>query len=857
MKRSELKTHLLGTAVLVASACASGAAMAQSSGDARAAAQGGLDQIIVTGRAGGSEITEFESSVSITTFDEELIRDVAPLTLSDLFAEVPGVWAESSGGQSAANVFIRGIPAPGQFRFSKILVDGLPVFEEQGVGFLTPDGLFRIDGTTKRLEAVRGGTSSVFASNAPGGIFNHISKKGSQDPEGAIRVEWGDFGHRRVDANYAGPISDDTTFSIGGFYRVADGVRDPGFRADEGGQLRGSVTKDFGRGELTVNAGYINDRNLFLLAIPLDLDSSGDLTSIAGFDANFDTLVSDDQRFVSILRPDGGTDDFDLSDGIHNEAFNVGTEFIYELDGGWTITNRNRYIDGDIQFNSAIPFAFEDGNVFLAGQLATAQAAFGADVAEVIATFADGSPFELSGSGQAGNNGNGLIGTSGFFPVNTQIENFINDFQISKSVDFLSGTHNLTAGLYTSFYSIDQLQGFGTFVHEIDGSPRNLELTALDAMGVPLGTLTQNSFTNFAGGFFQNYSGDGEVIAFYASDEWDVTDRLRLDGGIRLEHVTIEGTTEAEAAFDVSANNSLLPPGSLPTTADDAVVSGTGQFTPFRDTFSEFAWSFGANFIIVDELAAYARVSDGFRTPDIDDLASATEAGADPEAVPVGDVFQVEGGFKVDIPGVEAFVTGFYSEIEELPFTEPVFDTNGNTVDASVTQSSSTLGIEAEVQTATFYGFSLNAKATFQDPELDNLSVAGGGITIDDAIFGNRVPRIPTRIVSIRPRYSFNDVAGVSGSIFADIYNVSDRFQDFSNEVLLPSYTSLGVGAQFYLENGVEVRVIADNVTNTIGLTEGNVRGDLFAPPSGDVTVATFGRPIVGRNIRVSLGYSF
>jgi len=853
MKRSHVKAKLLCAAAVAACGAGPGAAFAQAGEDG---AQG-LDQIIVTGRAGGSEITQFESSVSITTFDEELIRDVAPLTLSDLYLEVPGVWAESSGGQSAANVFIRGIPAPGQFRFSKILVDGLPVFEEQGVGFLTPDGMFRIDGATSRLEAVRGGTSSIFASNAPGGIFNHISKRGGDTPEGAVRVEWGDFGHRRVDANYAGPLSEDTTFSVGGFYRVADGVRDPGFRADEGGQIRGSVTRSFDRGEITVSAGYVNDRNLFLLAVPLDLDENGDLTSIPGFDANFDTLVSNDQRFVSILRPDGGTDDFDLADGIHNDVFNLAAEFFYELDGGWTVTNRSRYVSGEIQFNSAIPFSFEDGNVFLDSQLSAAQDAFGSGVAEVVATFAHGSPFALSTDGVGGNAGNGLIGTSGFFAVNTQIENFINDVQISKSFDFLAGTHNITGGLYTSFYSIDQLQGFGTYVHEIAGAPRNLELTAVDAAGDPLGALTQNAFTDYAGSFFQNYAGDGEVIAFYASNEWDVTDRLRLDGGVRYEHVTIEGVTEAEAAFDVSDDNSLLRPGDLPTTADDAVVSGTGEFLSFRDTFSEFAWSFGANYVILEDLAAFARVSDGFRTPDIDDLATAREGGGDPEAVPVGDVFQVEGGFKLNVPGVEAFVTGFYSDIEELPFTEPVFDLDGQTIDAAVTQSSSTLGLEAEIQTDTYFGFSLNAKATFQDPELDGLEVAGGGITIDDAIFGNRVPRIPTRIVSIRPRYEFNNVAGVSGSIFADIFNVSDRFQDFANGVLLPSYTTLGLGAQFYFENGVEVRVIADNVTNTIGLTEGNVRGDLFAPATGDVTTATFGRPIVGRNVRVSLGYRF
>ncbi len=855
MKYATLNKHLLASVACV-TGLVSGAAMAQDENEPAR----GIDEIVVTGRGGGSQITQFESSVSITTFDETSIKESAPLTIADLFAEVPGVWAESSGGQSASNVFIRGIPAPGQFLFSKILVDGLPVFEEHGIGFLTPDGLHRIDGTTRRLEAVRGGTSSIFASNAPGGIFNHITKRGTQDPEGRIAIEWGDFGHRRVDANYAGPISDNTTFSLGGFYRVADGVRDPGFRADEGGQIRGNITTAFDRGEFTVSAGYINERNLFLLAIPLDLDANGDLTSFPGFDANFDTLVSDDQRFVSILQPDGSTEDFDLADGIHNEAFNIGTEVTYELDNGWVVTNKNRYVDGETQFNSAIPFSFENGLTFLDGQLPAAQAAFGSDVVAVNATFADGTPFALAPSPTefGGNNGNGFIGTSGFFPVNSQYENFVNDFSIAKELDFLGGKHAFTGGFYASFYSIDQLQGFATFIHEIDGSPRNLDLSAVDANGNVLGTLTQNSFTNFGSAFFQNYSGDGEVLAFYAADEWSVTDRLRIDGGLRLEYQTIEGVTEAQGVFDASANNSLLTAGAPATTADDAIVSGTGQFTPFRDTFSEFAWSIGANYELLDSVAVYARASDGFRTPTLDDLAGVAGAGGNVEAVPVGDVFQVEGGFKISLPGVQSFITGFYSDIENLPFTEPVNDVNGNVIDATVVQSSSTLGIEAEVQTDEFYGFSLNAKATFQNPELDGLTVSGGGLTIDDsAIAGNDVPRIPGRIVSIRPQYAFDGVGGASGTVFADIYNVGDRFQNFGNSILLPGYTTLGAGARFNFENGVEILVVADNLFNTIGLTEGNVRSDLFAPATGDVTVATFGRPIVGRNIRVSLGYNF
>ncbi|MEO0881949.1 MAG: TonB-dependent receptor [Pseudomonadota bacterium] len=820
-----------------------------------------LDEVIVTGRAGNSAITQFESTVSISTFNEDAISDAAPLTLTDLFAQVPGVWAESSGGQSAANVFIRGIPAPGQFLFSKIHVDGLPVFEEHGIGFLTPDGLYRNDLTTSRLEAVRGGSSSVFASNAPGGIFNYLSKKGTQTPEGGLKLEWGNFGHFRVDANYAGPINEKTTFSVGGFYRIADGVRDPGFRADEGGRISGNITRELERGELTLSASYIDDRNLFLLPVPLDLDADGDLTDLTGFDANFDTLVSDDVRFTSLLFP-GGPEEFDLADGINNEAITFGSEFDYDLGSGFTLVNRNRYIDGETQFNSAIPFSFEDGNVFLAGQLDAAQTAFGPDVASVVATFTDdGSPFALSDAlGQGGNNGNGLIGTSGFFPVNSDYDNFINDLQISKSLDFLAGTHNFTAGFYTSFYSIDQFQTFGTFIHEIDGSPRNLDLTAVDADGAALGTLTQNGFDSFSGGFFQNYSGDGEIFAWYLSDEWDVTDRLRLDGGIRFETQTLEGTVEVPGTFNLSDSNSLLPTGSLPTTADDAVVFGTGEFLPFRETYDEFAWTVAGNYVIVDWLSAFSRVSDGFRTPTLDDLAS---AGADATGtIPVGDVFQVEGGFKVNLPYAQAFITGFFSDIDDQPFTEPVNDVDGNVIDATIVQASRTIGVEIETELGPFFGVSLNTKATFQDPDLEGLTVSGGGLTVDDEfIDGNRVPRIPGRIVSVRPRYDFSTadwgVGDADGSVFLNIYNVSDRFQDFTNTILLPGYTTLGIGGRLGFSNGVELAVTADNLTNTIGLTEGNPRTDLFAPGGADVTTATFGRPIVGRNVRVSLAYKF
>lgn len=183
-------------------------------------------------------------------------------------------------------------------------------------------------------------------------------------------------------------------------------------------------------------------------------------------------------------------------------------------------------------------------------------------------------------------------------------------------------------------------------------------------------------------------------------------------------------------------------------------------------------------------------------------------------------------------------------------------------IDATIIQASETIGIEVEADIGPFFGFSINAKGTFQDPELAGLTVSGRGLTVDDsAIAGNRVPRIPSRILSTRPRFDFEGqdigLGDSEGSLFLSIYNVGERFSDIGNSISLPGYTTLGAGARLGFFNGFELSVVADNLTNTIGLTEGSPRTDLFAPVGGDVTTATFGRPIVGRDFRVSVGYSF
>ena len=809
-----------------------------------------LEEIIVTG-VPTSRVTQFESSVAISTFSDYDIRESAPASITDLYLDIPGVWAETSGGDSAANIFVRGIPAPGQYRFTKLQVDGMPTLEESGIPFLPPESYLKLDPMIARVEAVRGGASTIFASNAAGGIINNITRKGSEQYEGYGELEWADYGQYRLGGFVSGPLSDRLRFASGGFYRISDGVRDPGFTANEGGQFRTNLTYDLPDGELNVYGSYINDRTIFYLPIPLDLDG-GSLTSLPGLDANTGTLTSDDVRIARVPLPNT-VEEYDLQDGIHTNSFAAGGTLDYTI-GEWTLSNKSRVVFGETRFNAIFSvFGVEDSQSYLTDddRLAAARAAFPGTESLVLRFSQDGvgneSTFVPANDGVGGNNGNGLVVESGWWSVDSQVQNFQNDFRLTRAFEAF-GKHAVTLGLYGSFASYDQRWQWNNILQEVGNSPRTLDVYAVDGAGTVVGAVTQNGFTQY-GTLYRNFSSDVRTLALYAAEEWQATSALRFDAGLRIESLRINGQSETPESFDLSDDNPLISAGDLQTLADDAVLAGSGVFVPFDENYTEFAWSVGVNYTATDYIAFFARANDAFRTPDPNDLAANPSGAGD---LPVNDVFQAEGGVKVDLRFLKVFATVFFSNLTDQIFSDPVLDEQGNSVEAQVLLNSETLGVEAELTAGPFFGFSLKARATFQDPEITGFEVVGGGFgVVGEEFIGNEVQRIAKRIISLRPRYDFL-TAFFDGSVFVDIYNVGDRFANNGNSIVLPGYTTLGAGLTLNY-NQIELTVVGDNLTNTIGVTEGNPRTDAFR--SGDSSIATFARPILGRNFRVMLGY--
>jgi iron complex outermembrane receptor protein len=341
-----------------------------------------VETVIVTGTA--QKRRSFDAAYANSSMSAQQIERFAPLNTVDLIGKLAGFGSEPSGGESGNNINARGLPVS-NFLFIPLLQDGLPIFQESQEAFLNADELQRVDLMTDHVEAVRGGTSPIYASNATGATINLITKKGTKEPQGSLRLTWGDYGLRRFDGQWSGPVSSDLLLSLGGFYRTDNGLRPPGFTADQGGQFRINATKLISGGEFTVYASRLDDKSAFYLPIPL-ADPRNPTASLSNLiDPHYGTLTSNDFQHAQLRTlngtPGGTIVNEDLSEGIHSKVTMIGASLDRKLGNGWTLSDKVRYTDGSVKFNALFSTtAPQDANTFLAGQLSRAQAGFGAGV---------------------------------------------------------------------------------------------------------------------------------------------------------------------------------------------------------------------------------------------------------------------------------------------------------------------------------------------------------------------------------------------------------------------------------------------------------------------------------------------
>nr|WP_256202312.1 TonB-dependent receptor plug domain-containing protein [Stenotrophomonas pictorum] len=211
--------HLLGLAVLAALSATAHASGAPTT----------LDKVVVTATGFEQKIPEAPASISLISREELAQRPYT--SLIDALRDVEGidVGMETTDKNGRATISMRGMPS----EYTLVLIDGR---RQSNVGSLYPNnfggGQFSylppLD-AIERIEVVRGPMSTLYGSDAMGGVINIITRRNQDQWQGSItqgftvqqEKEFGDV--RTTDLYLTGPLVKDTLgVAIRGSYYDAD-----------------------------------------------------------------------------------------------------------------------------------------------------------------------------------------------------------------------------------------------------------------------------------------------------------------------------------------------------------------------------------------------------------------------------------------------------------------------------------------------------------------------------------------------------------------------------------------------------------------------------------------------------------
>ena len=277
-------------------------------------------------RSGG--VKKLEASYNIVTANEEEIRRANPKSTADLLKISPGMWPESTRRPDRRQHRDRGLPGRRRRAVLHDAADGLAAVRHADAVVLRDDQHL----PARRHRALGGDP----AGRTVGGVRRRADGRDRQLPaEDRHRDSGGQLRASRTatkiscaSTDSAGfPLGEDWYGSVGGFWRTSDGVRDPQFKADEGGQLTATLKHESDSGQAHVLCALPRRQEPVHHADPGDPDAARDnFSEYPGFDPLTSTYNSNAIRHVRLDGYPGGGTNADLANGRGAQMFFLGAQ---------------------------------------------------------------------------------------------------------------------------------------------------------------------------------------------------------------------------------------------------------------------------------------------------------------------------------------------------------------------------------------------------------------------------------------------------------------------------------------------------------------------------------------------------
>lgn len=153
----------------------------------------------------------------ISVINQQAIQTAGQSTLAELLQSQPGVEIESNGGVgSLSTIRLRG----NNNQSVVVLIDGMRLSAvANGLTNFSQISLDQVD----HIEILRGAASSLYGSDAIGGVIQIFTKQGSQGTHVSASAGYGSFNTKKASTNISGAFNN-TNYSIGVASITSDGI---------------------------------------------------------------------------------------------------------------------------------------------------------------------------------------------------------------------------------------------------------------------------------------------------------------------------------------------------------------------------------------------------------------------------------------------------------------------------------------------------------------------------------------------------------------------------------------------------------------------------------------------------------
>lgn len=172
----------------------------------------GINEEVVVTAENSSQLVD-QTSKSLSTISEDEISSRQEFTLAETLSTLPGVRQRSFGGPgSLTSIRLRGLANEN----TSILIDGLRFRDAgdiRGSAQSLQDSLF--NDNVQRVELLRGSASSLYGTNAVGGVINIVPYTGVGQINGEITFQGSGLGQLRESARVGGSVRDVFSYGFG------------------------------------------------------------------------------------------------------------------------------------------------------------------------------------------------------------------------------------------------------------------------------------------------------------------------------------------------------------------------------------------------------------------------------------------------------------------------------------------------------------------------------------------------------------------------------------------------------------------------------------------------------------------